>query len=195
MTALVLFFLLVQADLSNQLTTIKRVYIDRLTGGETAAQMRDLLMSSLENTKIFIVTENQDRADMVMRGAAEDLIFTDSFSSSEGVNMRGGSSSSSSQGSSTHFNGAGSGYDSRSGRSFNIGIGDNDSLSTKDRKHEAIATVRLVNKDGDVIWSTTQESTGARFHGASADVAEKIARQLAIDMERARGGTKSPPQP
>ena len=52
------------------------------------------------------------------------------------------------------------------------------------RKHEAIATVRLVNKDGDVIWSTIQESNGAKFRGASADVADKIARQLTIDWNK-----------
>jgi hypothetical protein len=71
-----------------------------------------------------------------------------------------------------------------------MGVGDNESLSTKDRKHEALATVRLVNKDGDVVWSTTQESTGAKFHGASADVAEKIARQLAADVEKVRKSVK-----
>ena len=32
--------------------------------------------------------------------------------------------------------------------------------------------VIAVNKDGDVIWSTTQESLGAKFRGASADVGE-----------------------
>ena len=48
--------------------TIKRVYVDKLTGGETAAQMRDLLMSSLQGAKLFIVTENQERADMIMKG-------------------------------------------------------------------------------------------------------------------------------
>ncbi len=186
MIFLLLFTFFAQDDLSNQLLTVKRVYVDKLTGGETAAQMRDLLMSSLQGARLFIVTENQEHADMILRGAAEDLIFTDSFSSSEGVNMHGGSSTSSSQGSSTRYNGAGSGYDSRSGRSFTMGLGDNESLSTKERKHEALATVRLVNKEGDVVWSTTQESTGAKFHGASADVAEKIARQLVADIEKAR---------
>jgi hypothetical protein len=191
MTGLLFLLLLAQDDLSGQLATIKRVYVDRLTGGETAAQMRDLLMSSLQGARLFIVTENQDRADMILRGAAEDLVFTDSFSSSDGINMHAGSSSSSGQGSSTHFNGAGSGYDSRSGRALNMGIGENDSLNIKERKHEAIATVRLVNKDGDVVWSTTQESTGAKFRGASADVAEKIARQLASDVEKIRNRPKN----
>jgi hypothetical protein len=60
----------------------------------------------------------------------------------------------------------------------------------KERKHEALATVRLVNKDGDVLWSTTQESKGAKFHGASADVAEKIAKQLIAEYERVRKSAK-----
>jgi hypothetical protein len=46
--------------------------------------------------------------------------------------------------------------------------------------------VRLVNKEGDVIWSTTQESLGAKFRGASADVADKITARLKEDFERAR---------
>jgi hypothetical protein len=43
-----------------------------------------------------------------------------------------------------------------------------------------------VNCEGDVIWSTTQESTGAKFHGAMADVADKIARQLIEDVRKAK---------
>ena len=43
-----------------------------------------------------------------------------------------------------------------------------------------------MNKDGDVIWSTTQESNGAKFRGASADVADKISRALVAEFERLR---------
>ena len=67
-----------------------------------------------------------------------------------------------------------------------MGVGDHESLSLRERKHEALATVRLVNKEGDVIWSTTQESNGAKFRGASADVADKITRQLVTDYQRLR---------
>jgi hypothetical protein len=35
-----------------------------------------------------------------------------------------------------------------------------------------------------VMWSTTQESNGAKFRGASADVADKITRQLVMEVER-----------
>jgi len=189
MNAIVLAALLaMQApeDPSGQLVTVRRVYVDRLTGGETAAQMRDLIITSFQNSKLFVLTENQERADAILRGAAEDLIYTDAFSSSEGINARAGGSENSSAGTGTRFNGAGGSASRSAGRSLNVGIGENESTSTKERKHEALATVRLVNKDGDVIWSTTQESNGAKFRGASADVADKITKQLVTDYERLR---------
>jgi hypothetical protein len=175
-----------QEDLSEQLLTVKRVYVDRLTGGETAAQMRDLLITSLQGSKLFILTENPERADAIVRGAAEDLIFTDSFSSSEGVNVHGSVGNSSGSSTSSRYSGASSGFSDRSSRSLSLGVGENESTNIKERRHEALATVRLVNKDGDVIWSTTQESTGAKFRGASADVADRITRQLIADYERLR---------
>ena len=52
--------LLAQApdDVLAQIAIVKRVYVDRLTGGETAAQMRDLIISSLQGSKLFVLTEN-----------------------------------------------------------------------------------------------------------------------------------------
>ncbi len=175
-----------QENLPQQLLTIKRVYVDRLTGGETAAQMRDMVITALQNSKLFVLTENADRADAVLRGAAEDLIYTDAFSSSEGINVHAGAANSSGSSTSSRFNGAGSGFTDRNSRSASIGVGENESSSSKERRHEALATVRLVNKDGDVMWSTTQESNGGKFRGASADVADKIARQLVLDYDKLR---------
>lgn len=169
-----------QDDLLPQLLTLKRVYVNHLTGGETAAQMRDLLITSLQNSKLFVVTENPDRADAFVRGAAEDLIYTDDFQSSDALDIRAGTSNA------EHDSSFRTGPDSESGgngqsRSVTIGGGERESSNIKERKHEAFATIRLVNKDGDVLWSTTQESNGAKFHGASADVAEKIAHQLVTE--------------
>src|SRR3954453_23302382 len=84
-----------------ELLNIRRVYVDRLTGGETAAQMRDILITSMQGAKLFIVTENQERADAILRGAAEDLVFTESHNSSESLNAHlnlGSGRSSSSRG-------------------------------------------------------------------------------------------------
>jgi hypothetical protein len=70
------------------LLNVHRIYVDRLTGGDTAAQMRDLILSSLEGAKRFVITENAERADAILRGSAEDLIFVDSHSSSDSLNVR-----------------------------------------------------------------------------------------------------------
>ena len=156
-----------------QLLTIRRIYVDRLTGGETAAQMRDILISSMAGSQLFILTENAERSDATLRGAAEDLVFTDLHTSSDSINA--------------HANlGTGRASTASRGTSAGLSLGDSESDHSTERRHEAIAAVRLVNKDGDVIWSTTQESLGAKFHGASADVADKITAKLKEDFEKAR---------
>jgi hypothetical protein len=155
-----------------QLLTIRRVYVDRLTGGETAAQMRDILISSIASSELFVLTENPERADVTLRGAAEDLVFSDVHTSQDSINARAniGSGKSANQRPVT----------------AGLGVGENESEHSTERRHEAIAAVRRVNKDGDVIWSTTQESLGAKFRGASADVADKITAKLKEDFEKAR---------
>ncbi len=159
-----------------QLLAVRRVHVERLSGGETAAQMRDMIISSLQRAKLFVLTENPERADAVLRGSAEDLVFTDSYQSSDRIEARA-----------TAGNPLSSSSSSSSRRSYaSVGVGDSESASIKERKHEAVAAVRLVSKDGDIIWSTTQESLGAKFKGSSADVADRITRQLVADYERAR---------
>jgi hypothetical protein len=161
----------VESENLRQLVTVKRVYVDRLTGGETAAQMRDILIAALNGTKLFVITEKEERADAVLRGAAADLVSTDQHSTSDGI---------------TPPIGGGARSSSRTGAYGGLSAGDNESERSTERRHEAIASVRLVNKDGDVIWSTTQESLGAKFRGASADVADKITARLKEDFDRAR---------
>jgi hypothetical protein len=167
------------------LVQVRRIYVDRLTGGETAAQLRDMIISSLQAAKVFTITENQDRADAILRGAAEDLLFTDKFNSYESLNAHGQ---------------VNSGYDYNrgtggrtGGKSAGVTVGQNESTHIEERKHEATAAVRLVDKNGDVIWSTTQESTGGKFRGASVDVADRITKQLIIDYEKAKRGPTSSP--
>jgi hypothetical protein len=67
-----------------------------------------------------------------------------------------------------------------------VSVGQNDSTRVAERKHEAMAAVRLVNKEGDIVWSTTKESNGGKFRGATTDVAEKIVKQLVEDLQKAK---------
>jgi curli biogenesis system outer membrane secretion channel CsgG len=177
------FLAAIEPSEADQLLCVKRVFVDKLDGDETALQMRDMLISALQQTHLFIVTENEERADAFLRGASEDLVFTDTHSSSDGVNANVHASSGSSAYKGGSFN-----------KSVGGGLGENESNHSAERKHEASAAVRLVNKDGDVIWSNTQESQGSKFKGSMADVAEKITRKLADDFLKARAA-RAPAKP
>jgi hypothetical protein len=166
------------------LPQVQRVFVDRLSGGPTADQMRELLIASLHNSRLFTITEDPDRADAFLRGAAEDLIYTEQFQAADGVDLRAGIGSGTRSTKST-------GGLNMAARSLSVSVSDDESVNIHERKHEAMATVRLVNKDNDVIWSTTQESSGGKFRGAGADVAEKVTRRLAEDMAKARERTSA----
>jgi hypothetical protein len=152
--------------------------VDLLSGGESAFKLRDLLMTSLQGTKLFIITEDRDKADAILKGTGLDNTFTEKYQSSDNLTVR----------SSLTLPVGNNNTNSRTSKSTGAGlsVGENDSLRTEERKHEAIATVRLVGKDGDVLWSTTQESPGGKFLGAAADVADKVAKRLAADVRQAR---------
>lgn len=157
------------------LVKVRRIHVERMSG-ETANHVRDMIISSLQRSGLFVLTENPERADATLKGSAEDLIYTDTFQYSDGISARVGTGS----------GGYSSSTRNNNRRQANASVSEQESARTAERKHESAAAVRLVNRDGDVIWSTTKESLGAKFRGASADVADKIVKQLAADLERAR---------
>jgi hypothetical protein len=167
------------------LAKVKRIYVDQLGGGHTSDQMRDMIIAALQNSKLFVITENQDRADAFLRGSADDKVYTDEHNTSDSIGLRTNTGASS--GSHNYSSGT------TSSQTDGIGITDSETSHTKERKHETSASIRLVNTDGDVLWSTTQESSGGKFRGAMADVADKISRQLVDDTRKARAGTPLKP--
>ncbi|HVW11292.1 MAG TPA: hypothetical protein VHC90_22055 [Bryobacteraceae bacterium] len=160
------------------LADVHRVYVDQLGGGKTSDQFRDMLISSMQSTGLFVLTENPERADATLKGSGDDLIYTDKRESSDsiGVHANAGESSSSRARESGVASSASAG----------LGVSDNESDRVEERRHEATGSVRLVDKNGDVIWSTTQESDGGKFRSAMADVADKIVRQLADETRKMR---------
>ncbi len=164
---------------ASSLLQVKRIYVAQLTGGPGADALRELIIAGIDSQKLFVLTDNPDRADAVLKGAADEHAFEDTFDSTEGVSARqnGGKSS------------TGSALSKSSGIYAGLSASDAESHHIKERKHESYAAVRLCNLDGDVLWSTTQESLGAKFRSAGADVAGKIARQLALDVDRERRAT------
>ncbi|HYO81300.1 MAG TPA: hypothetical protein VES20_07870 [Bryobacteraceae bacterium] len=154
---------------AERMRRVRRIHVEKLSG-EASGPIRDMIINALQATRVFIVTENADKADAFLRGTAEDLIYTDMFQQSESVSARVGTS--------------------RSTRDvipgMNAGVGHQESTRIAERKHEATAAIRLVDRDGEILWSTTQESHGAKFRGASADVADKVVRQLVTDLQPAK---------
>lgn len=168
------------------LTSVKRIYVEPLGGANGTGEMRDMIIAALQNSKLFIITENEDRADAILRGSSDDKAYVDEHRLSESIGVHAGSSSGSGDNNAM-------GIGTNSHKSESAGITDSESSDVKERRHEASASIRLVDINGDVIWSTTQESTGGKFRGAMADVADKIARQLGDDLRRARAeGQKKP---
>lgn len=178
MKALVICLLLFQtpgeefeAERLRQLKGVRRLYIDKL-GGENAEHVRDALMTFLLESRLFVVTENQEKADAILRGSTQYSSYIDVYQYGESTQGRGSSSTSAR---------------TTSGRRYStIGAGENESARITERREAASAALRLVNQQGDLIWSTNQESRGAKFRGAAADVAAKVARKLMDDYNRAR---------
>jgi hypothetical protein len=172
---------LAQESTDAELLKVRRIFVEQLSGGDSAEPMRDLLISALQATKLFLLTETVERADTILRGTGSDDVFEDTYQSSEGItaHLAAGRFSSS------HAV-AGSGSNSSSSSLPDVSVGENDNTRINERKHEAIAAVRLVNKEGDIVWSTTKESNGGKFRGATMDVAEKIVKQLVEDLQKAK---------
>jgi hypothetical protein len=161
------------------LATVKRVFVEQLGGGQTSDQMRDMIISAIQNSGLFVITENEQKADAIVKGSADDRVFTEEHNTSDSLGVHADTSAGSASGNQM----AGS---ASSHRSLGTGITDTESSHIQDRRHEASASIRLVDVEGDVLWSTTQESNGGKFRGAMADVADKIVRQLTADTRKAR---------
>src|SRR5689334_10683388 len=107
-----------------QLAKIRRVYVDILTGGDAALQIRDLLMTSLQKSKLFIITEDEQNADAVLKGAAGDETSTDLFQSSDNINAH------------SQIGGGVNGNSRSSGSRYaGLSIGENETRRTEERKH------------------------------------------------------------
>ena len=171
MMALLLSLLLAQEPLA--LGQVKRIHVDKFSAGEGSEQIRDLLISALAGTGLFVLTENPDRADAFLRGGAEDRVFQETFDFRDGVNGRAQL-------------GTGSNSRNSSRTTAGLSVGEDESARQTERKHDALAAVRLVDKDGDVIWSTLQQSAGSKFRNASVDLVRKIVEQLKLDVAAAR---------
>lgn len=159
---------------------IKRIYVDSFGDDPVAAQIQAMVVTQLLQSGKFVVTENSQKADAFLKGAGVEKTSVEnhSYESGTAAGRSSGGYSGSIYGSSGGFSSAGAAI--------------NDASSSSETVNDARVSVRLVNQDGDVLWATTQESKGAKYKGASADVADKVVRQLIRDVEKAGKTTAVP---
>jgi curli biogenesis system outer membrane secretion channel CsgG len=164
-----------RAELAAKLSTVKRIYVESFGDDEISKTLQAMVINALDETKRFIVTENKDKADAVLKGHSLEKTSQEVHAIGEGTGVAMASGGHSSSGDVSH-----GGF---SGKAMGI----QDSKLSTETVNDARLAVRLVAQDGDVIWSTTQESLGAKFKSASADVADKVAKQLVRDLDKAAG--------
>jgi hypothetical protein len=176
------------SDLESELLKVKRIYVDGFGDDKISNQLQAMVVNALNESKRFIVTENKDKADAVLKGNALEKTSQELHAIGEGTRVA--TAAGGEQGS---FSGDAYGISgSHSGGFAARALGESDSQASTETINDARVAVRLVVPNGDVVWTSTQESTGAKYKGASADVADKVVKQLLRDLDRI---TKQQSQP
>lgn len=172
------------AELGMKLLKIRRIYVDSFGEDPVAKQLQAMVIASLAESKKFIITENKERSDAVLKGTGLEKTSQELHAISEGTAVGAAAASHSGSVSGSVVNGVGSVSGSSSGSALARQMAVQDAQASTETINDARVAVRLVAQDGDVIWATTKDSKGAKYKGASADVADQVVKQLMRDLEK-----------
>jgi len=178
----------VDPEIAAELAKVRRIYVDSFGDDSNSRQLQAMVINALAESKRFIVTENKDKADAVLKGTGLERTAQEFHAISEGTAVGTAKGSESGHVSGQVANGAGSISGSSAGGFSSQNLAASDSQASTETVNDARLAVRLVSTDGDVIWTTTKESKGAKYKGASADVADQIVKQLLWDMDKVGAG-------
>ena len=172
------------ADPATRLLHVRRIYVESFGDDAISKQVQAMVVNSLSESKRFIITENKAKADATLKGIGLEKTSQEFHSMSEGTGVASAAGGHHGSVNGTFVNGSGSVSGTSSGGFAAHAARIDDSVASTETINDARIAVRLVDTDGDVIWSSTQESKGAKYKGASADVADKITKQLLHDIEK-----------
>ena len=182
-----------EKNLEAKLLRVKRIYVDSFGDDSISKQVQAMVINSLSESKRFIITENKDKADAVLKGTALEKTSQEFHAMGEGTAVASAAGSHHGSVSGSFVNGTGSVSGSSSGGFAAHAARTDDSVASTETINDARVAVRLVDKDGDVIWTSTQESTGAKYKGAAADVADQVVKKLLRDLEKLQKKTAGAP--
>ncbi len=167
-----------EAAVDQRLVSVKRVCIQRMGEDALGVQVQEMVIARLFESRRFSLTENCDNADYAVKGTITER--SDRVSRSESESIGFGERVAASDSSWT----AGAGGRSNSASASVRGAA-SEHLASSDVKVQAAVTLRVVDKDGEILWATSQESTGGKTKGAIGDAAERAVRKLLRDIGRA----------
>jgi hypothetical protein len=160
-----------------RLLQVKRVCVQNFGDDALGVQAREMVIARLFESKRFSLTENCEKADFVLKGAVTERNDRAFREESEGVGFGVGAAASDSSGAGINRTGTSASASAR---------GDaRETLASSETKQHAAVTMRLVDKDGEILWAASLESTGGKTKGAIGDAAERAVRKFLRDLERA----------
>jgi hypothetical protein len=170
----------IPSELAEKLSKARRVFVESFGESPVSKTLQAMIIDAVRTSGRFIVTENHEKADLILKGAALEKTSQEMHALGSSTAVAGAAGGSNASVSATP------GYTSGSSQSgFRAAAAETaDAQVSTESVHDARAAVRLVSLDGDVVWSTTQESKGAKYKSATADVADKILKQLVRDVDK-----------
>jgi hypothetical protein len=171
-----------------RLAQVKRICVQNFGDDALGVQAREMVIARLFESKRFSLTENCDKADFVMKGAVTERNDRAFREESEGIGFGASASASESSGAGVNRTGTSASGSARADA--------RETLASSENKQHAAVTMRLVDKDGEILWAASLESTGGKTKGAIGDAAESAVRKFLRDLERAdKQNTTNPPKP
>jgi hypothetical protein len=172
-----------EAAPSARLAAVKRLCVQPLGDDAISLQVREMVIAKLFESRRFSLTENCDKADFVLKGTVTERSDRAFRSETESLGARASVAGSESERSGAARTGTSA--------SASAGLDARETLTSSEAKQQAAVTLRLVDKDGEILWAFSSESTGGKTKGAIGDAADRAVARLLRDIQRAEKQAQS----
>jgi hypothetical protein len=170
----------IDKELSLKLLNARRVFVDSFGDDAVSKSLAATVLDAIRTSKRYIITENRDKADLILKGTALEKTTQEFHALGSATSVAGASGAHSATVNGTAHSVSGS----SSGGFVSRAAAIEDSQASTETIENARLAVRLVTPDGDVVWSNTQESRGAKYKSSAADVADRVMKDLVRELEK-----------
>lgn len=166
-----------------RLLQVKRVCVQKLGDEPVGVLVQEMVIAKLFEARKFSLTENCEKADFILKGSVTERSDRAFRSETDSIGVRAAAAGSESERSGSQRTGTSA--------SASAGLNANETLSSSEMKQQAAVTLRLVDKEGEILWAFSSESTGGKTKGAIGDAADRAVQRLLRDIQRAEKQARS----